>query len=178
MLNTGIGVSISGTPNVTYIDNPVVFTPKISGNGTDLVYNWDFGDGNRSNTPGVQTHPYKAPGAYTVTLTSTDKTTGETAQSTMIVRITDNKDTDGDGIFDNDDQCPLIRGEAPSGCPNIKIPDYGCTIRGVYNGSIDCLQNFGNTDRDGDGVPDVIDRCPDVVGPASNNGCPLSDSVT
>jgi outer membrane protein OmpA-like peptidoglycan-associated protein len=28
------------------------------------------------------------------------------------------------------------------------------------------------TDRDGDGVPDVDDLCPDVPGPAENHGCP------
>jgi outer membrane protein OmpA-like peptidoglycan-associated protein len=27
-------------------------------------------------------------------------------------------------------------------------------------------------DRDNDGVPDNVDRCPDVAGPAANNGCP------
>ena len=30
------------------------------------------------------------------------------------------------------------------------------------------------TDADGDGVPDVEDFCPEVPGPASNHGCPLS----
>jgi outer membrane protein OmpA-like peptidoglycan-associated protein len=30
-----------------------------------------------------------------------------------------------------------------------------------------------NTDRDGDGVMDVDDKCPDVSGPASNKGCPV-----
>jgi outer membrane protein OmpA-like peptidoglycan-associated protein len=30
------------------------------------------------------------------------------------------------------------------------------------------------TDSDGDGVPDVEDYCPEVPGPASNHGCPLS----
>jgi hypothetical protein len=30
-----------------------------------------------------------------------------------------------------------------------------------------------NPDTDGDGVPDVIDACPLVPGPAFNNGCPL-----
>src|SRR5437764_2804840 len=30
------------------------------------------------------------------------------------------------------------------------------------------------TDSDGDGVPDVEDFCPEVAGPASNHGCPLS----
>ncbi len=29
-------------------------------------------------------------------------------------------------------------------------------------------------DRDGDGVPDVEDRCPDVPGPPENHGCPIT----
>jgi outer membrane protein OmpA-like peptidoglycan-associated protein len=32
----------------------------------------------------------------------------------------------------------------------------------------------GMTDSDGDGVPDVADLCPELPGPASNQGCPLS----
>jgi outer membrane protein OmpA-like peptidoglycan-associated protein len=32
-------------------------------------------------------------------------------------------------------------------------------------------------DRDGDGVPDAEDRCPDVAGPASNQGCPVYQKV-
>ena len=29
-----------------------------------------------------------------------------------------------------------------------------------------------NIDRDGDGVPDILDDCPDEAGPLENNGCP------
>lgn len=29
-----------------------------------------------------------------------------------------------------------------------------------------------NADRDGDGIPDVVDGCPDDFGPIENNGCP------
>jgi outer membrane protein OmpA-like peptidoglycan-associated protein len=32
-------------------------------------------------------------------------------------------------------------------------------------------------DRDGDGVPDDVDACPDMPGPASNTGCPVYDKV-
>jgi outer membrane protein OmpA-like peptidoglycan-associated protein len=32
-------------------------------------------------------------------------------------------------------------------------------------------------DRDGDGTPDESDLCPDVAGPASNQGCPLYEKV-
>lgn len=33
----------------------------------------------------------------------------------------------------------------------------------------------GKSDRDGDSIPDSIDKCPDVPGPASLQGCPDSD---
>src|SRR5438874_6037788 len=32
-------------------------------------------------------------------------------------------------------------------------------------------------DRDGDGVPDDVDACPDMPGPASNTGCPVYEKV-
>jgi outer membrane protein OmpA-like peptidoglycan-associated protein len=32
-------------------------------------------------------------------------------------------------------------------------------------------------DRDGDGVPDDVDACPDMPGPASNAGCPVYEKV-
>lgn len=32
-------------------------------------------------------------------------------------------------------------------------------------------------DRDGDGVPDIYDDCPDVPGPASNHGCPVYEKI-
>ena len=32
-------------------------------------------------------------------------------------------------------------------------------------------------DRDGDGVPDKFDRCPDVVGPIENQGCPIYEKI-
>ncbi|MCB0485717.1 MAG: OmpA family protein, partial [Flavobacteriaceae bacterium] len=55
------------------------------------------------------------------------------------------KDTDGDGVYDKDDECVDVFGlEAFNGCP----------------------------DTDGDGVLDKDDNCVNEVGPASNQGCP------
>jgi outer membrane protein OmpA-like peptidoglycan-associated protein len=34
-----------------------------------------------------------------------------------------------------------------------------------------------NPDRDGDGVANDVDACPDKAGPASNNGCPVYEKV-
>lgn len=58
------------------------------------------------------------------------------------------KDTDGDGIADEDDACPTEAGPVSTkGCP----------------------------DKDNDGVPDKLDACPDVAGLATLNGCPDAD---
>ncbi len=55
------------------------------------------------------------------------------------------KDSDGDGINDEKDDCPFAYGSSKfHGCP----------------------------DTDGDGVSDKIDRCPKEPGPASSFGCP------
>ena len=58
------------------------------------------------------------------------------------------KDTDGDGIYDYEDECPLIPG----------LPEFN-----------------GCPDTDGDGLPDILDECPLVPGPIANNGCPWAD---
>lgn len=60
-------------------------------------------------------------------------------------------DTDGDGIFDEDDACPtepedFDRFEDADGCPDL--------------------------DNDGDGILDLDDACPDVPGAPENDGCP------
>ena len=56
-------------------------------------------------------------------------------------------DSDGDGVADNEDNCPDTPGDKENnGCPW--------------------------ADADGDGVPDKDDSCPDVAGDAANNGCP------
>jgi outer membrane protein OmpA-like peptidoglycan-associated protein len=89
------------------------------------------------------------------------------------------KDTDKDGIPDDQDACPLKPGSAKwHGCP---VPDTdhdgiddehdSCPkIPGVarYNGC-------PIPDRDGDGVNDEEDKCPDTPGLARYNGCPIPD---
>jgi OOP family OmpA-OmpF porin len=60
----------------------------------------------------------------------------------------DQKDSDGDGIPDREDKCPLIAGVVRyQGCP---VPD-----------------------RDKDGVNDEQDKCPDLPGSVHNEGCPM-----
>lgn len=172
---TSLGVSITPNPSVTYIGNPITFTPTIRGGNdkTSYKYSWDYGDGTRTGNAWVTTHPYTSWGTYSVTLTITDRETGETAQSTAIVRITNDKDSDGDGVFDDDDLCPLIKWPKENKwCPTINTPDYGCAIRGVYSGNINCKNT--SIDSDNDGIPDDTDKCPLIPGPKENFGCPLN----
>jgi OmpA-OmpF porin, OOP family len=61
------------------------------------------------------------------------------------------KDTDNDGITDDQDKCPTVAGVARyNGCP---VPD-----------------------TDNDGINDEEDKCPTVAGSAKYNGCPIPDS--
>ncbi len=112
------------------------------------------------------------------------------------------KDTDGDGIYDQYDECPETPGlEEFNGCPDtdgdgIEDRQDACpSTPGLaeYNGCPDTdgdgipdpqdacptvagLAQFnGCPDTDGDGVPDPDDACPNEAGPAANNGCPWPD---
>lgn len=85
------------------------------------------------------------------------------------------KDTDGDGIYDKDDQCPDEPGLAEfNGCPDTDGD-------GITDAEDDCpttagLAEFnGCPDTDGDGIADPDDECPTVAGIAAMNGCPDAD---
>ncbi len=84
------------------------------------------------------------------------------------------KDTDGDGIVDSLDACPLTPGlQSFKGCPDTDgdgIPDEKdkCPlVRGVPR-----LQGCPEPDRDKDGIIDSLDKCPDLPGFRENEGCP------
>ena len=112
------------------------------------------------------------------------------------------KDTDGDGIFDKDDECPETPGLPEfNGCPdtdgdgiedrNDACPETpglaefnGCPDTdgdGIADPQDECptvpgLAEFnGCPDTDGDGIADPKDGCPTVAGPKENNGCPWPD---
>ncbi|MDY0090617.1 MAG: OmpA family protein [Flavobacteriaceae bacterium] len=85
------------------------------------------------------------------------------------------KDTDGDGIYDKDDECPNDAGLAMfNGCPDSDGD-------GIEDRKDECpydagLPEFnGCPDTDGDGIPDKDDACPEVAGLKSLNGCPDTD---
>ncbi|HET8886550.1 MAG TPA: OmpA family protein [Salinimicrobium sp.] len=85
------------------------------------------------------------------------------------------KDTDGDGIYDKDDECPETPGlEEFNGCPDTDSD-------GIRDSEDDCpneagLPEFnGCPDTDSDGVPDNKDECPTEAGLEELNGCPDAD---
>ncbi|MFK8297383.1 OmpA family protein [Capnocytophaga cynodegmi] len=85
------------------------------------------------------------------------------------------KDTDGDGIFDKDDECPEVAGlKEFNGCPDTDGD-------GIADKNDACpeeagLKEFnGCPDTDGDGIADKDDACPEVAGPRELNGCPDTD---
>ena len=83
-------------------------------------------------------------------------------------------DTDGDGINDDKDKCPLVVGTL-RGCPDADAD-------GVADIKDDCPNLAGDKslngcpDADADGVADINDECPDVVGALALNGCPDGDA--
>jgi OOP family OmpA-OmpF porin len=85
------------------------------------------------------------------------------------------KDTDGDGIVDSLDECPLTPGLVSfQGCPDTDgdgIPDQldKCPqVKGIAR-----LLGCPEPDRDKDGVIDSLDKCPDLPGFRENDGCPV-----
>lgn len=112
-------------------------------------------------------------------------------------------DSDNDGIFDNEDDCPKEFGLIQfSGCPDTdedgvedsfdECPDIpglpnlkGCPDMdgdGIADKDDLCpeLKGKPNTkgcpDKDNDGTPDKYDACPDAPGSIKNRGCPWKDT--
>ncbi len=85
------------------------------------------------------------------------------------------KDTDGDGIFDKDDECPETPGLPEfNGCPD--SDGDGIEDRNDACPNTPGLAEFnGCPDSDGDGIADPQDACPTVPGLAALNGCPDAD---
>jgi len=85
-------------------------------------------------------------------------------------------DRDGDGIYDQNDECPDTAGLAEfNGCPDtdgdgIEDREDACP------NAAGSAEMMGCPDTDGDGLADNKDNCPTEAGPAANNGCPWPDT--
>ena len=93
-------------------------------------------------------------------------------------------DRDGDGIADRIDRCPtepedFDGNQDKDGCPEDEDSDRD----GLNDPEDRCPQVVGPIenkgcpyeDTDGDGLIDQDDKCPQVAGPVENQGCPLED---
>ncbi len=89
-------------------------------------------------------------------------------------------DSDGDGVVDRLDRCPVVFGvRENNGCPDLDRDNDGVVDRldrCPTEPGLPKLNGCPPADRDQDGVPDDVDRCPDKKGSVANQGCPDFDS--
>jgi len=94
----------------------------------------------------------------------------------QVVRV----DTDQDGLFDDEDECPQDKGPKENkGCPY-----HDTDADGIIDPEDKCpkvpgpKENNGcpYEDTDKDGIIDPEDKCPQIPGPKENNGCPYEDT--
>jgi type IX secretion system PorP/SprF family membrane protein len=87
-------------------------------------------------------------------------------------------DSDGDGISDQDDLCPDVKGlKENKGCPDSDGD-------GIFDDLDECKNVKGPkenkgcpwADSDNDGLTDNKDECPTISGPVENKGCPFGDT--
>lgn len=85
-------------------------------------------------------------------------------------------DTDGDGVPNDKDLCPVEKGTLANGCP---VGDHDSD--GIPDDKDACPQDAGKApcgcppvDSDGDRFIDELDKCPGVAGPI--DGCPDPDA--
>jgi type IX secretion system PorP/SprF family membrane protein len=96
----------------------------------------------------------------------------------IINQPTQPKDSDGDGVSDNEDLCPNVKGlKEYKGCPDTDGD-------GVFDDLDECPKVVGLKenkgcpwpDSDNDGLSDNKDDCPTISGPVENRGCPYGDT--
>jgi outer membrane protein OmpA-like peptidoglycan-associated protein len=98
------------------------------------------------------------------------------------------RDTDGDGIPDNIDKCPLEPEDKDGfqdedGCPDPDndqdgIPDKTdkCPNDPEDKDGFEDADGCPDPDNDKDGILDKDDKCPNEAGPKENDGCPDKDT--
>ena len=93
------------------------------------------------------------------------------------------KDTDGDGVPDDEDQCPAEPEDKDAYLDADGCPDPDNDSDGILDEDDKCPDEAGpkenggcpDADKDGDGVVDRLDKCPTEPGPKENDGCPDKD---
>ncbi|HEY6106907.1 MAG TPA: OmpA family protein [Anaeromyxobacteraceae bacterium] len=103
----------------------------------------------------------------------------EEPKAAPVIEKLEPRDTDGDGIPDDIDRCPLDPEDKDGFQDEDGCPDPDNDNDGIVDAMDACPNNPGPLenrgcpvlDRDGDGIPDDQDKCPDVPGVAPD-GCP------
>ena len=91
------------------------------------------------------------------------------------------KDSDGDGLLDDEDECPDEAEAFDDFHDHDGCPDLDNDGDGIADTDDQCPDEKGVAeaagcpiqDRDGDGVQDADDQCPDDAGTPEAQGCPL-----
>ena len=97
------------------------------------------------------------------------------------------RDSDGDGVDDDADECPAQPEDKDDnadgdGCPDLDNDGDGvddatdaCGAQAEDKDGFDDGDGCPDLDNDGDGVPDVADRCKATAGVVAFAGCPAPD---
>lgn len=87
--------SCTATLNPTVTDEEIAFetTPSLWTGLLDVIYTWDFGDGEIASGEDV-THTYAAAGTYTAIVSVTDATDGASDTCTITVEVTEDEDVE------------------------------------------------------------------------------------
>jgi PKD repeat protein len=128
--------------------------------GAIVSYDWDFGDGNSSNSQ-IPTHLYAASGTYSVSLTVTDDQ-GATNVSSQEVTVDDGTATSG-GFTETDvslnrNELATFTIEVPAAADSLEVETSGGT------GNVDLLIKLGSAPSLNDN--DCLDR-----GPGNDHSC-------
>jgi hypothetical protein len=115
-----LNVTIQADPISWFEDLEVAFDGIVTWWTWPYTYQWDFWDGEDGFSQDIN-HLYDNDGSFEVTLTVTD-VNGVTGSATVVIVVLDRdsceQDSDGDGVMDCDDICPLISWDITnSGCP-------------------------------------------------------------
>ncbi|WP_157974430.1 PKD domain-containing protein, partial [Lewinella sp. IMCC34183] len=157
--------------------------------GTIISYDWKWANGSAVGVNPSVTFP---DGTYNVTLTVTDEDGGKGTDVVTINAIRDETDTDGDGIRDVEDNCPLVPNADQS--QNTYYADFdgdgygdpaatilACTPpEGYVDNALDncpTRKSFDLTDTDGDGLGDACDPDDDNDGVLDGQDCYPLDST-
>ncbi len=154
----GVNAEITWSPETPTVGETVEFNASASNSeyGDIVSYRLDIdGDGSYEyiqDTPLFE-HIYEEPGEYNVVLRVYNET--EYSDTTEELINIENEDIDGDGILNENDNCP--------GTPNEPQRDQ----------DEDGTGDECDSDIDGDGVQNFEDECPREPGEPGSMGCPV-----